>query len=326
VTLIAGFKCEGGVVLCADTLEEAIPVKYSVDKLIVYEKEWCRVGFAGSGDQGDLIDTVVERIRERLDEDKPDSLALVKASIRAALVDVYSNDIAAFPQPPPPADPIDTQVLLLIAVRAKNDSEASLLLGNCSVLHEAEPYELRGIGEVVRFVAQRLYRETLSLMETRLLCVHLLSLSKKNLTGVGGESHIVVLTNDGWIYKESIKETELIETGLEHFDRVFGDLFLAFADTGLSEDEFFPRLQKFVNLTKRLRKELCDRFAKQHLSWAINDPSYVGDPYRKLPDGTHELIGPMSVDYHFTDKPHGASGWASAESPEPEKEKGDESS
>lgn len=37
VTLIAGFKCHGGIVLCADTLEQAAPVKYSVEKLVLYE-------------------------------------------------------------------------------------------------------------------------------------------------------------------------------------------------------------------------------------------------------------------------------------------------
>lgn len=138
MTLIAGFKCKGGIVLCADTLEEANPVKYSVEKLLLYETDWCRVGFAGSGDQGDLIDTVVERIRERLDVKKPSKVADVKKAIRAALVSVYKNEFAALP-----AEQIDTRVILLIAVRAKNDDDASLLLANCSTLHEVARYDIR---------------------------------------------------------------------------------------------------------------------------------------------------------------------------------------
>lgn len=299
MTLIAGFKCRGGIVLCADTLEEASPVKYSVEKLVLYETDWCRVGFAGSGDQGDLIDTVVERVREQLDVRKPSNFADVKKTIRAALVNVYKNEMATFPQTS--AEQTDTRVMLLIAVRAKHDDDASLLLANCSTLHEVGRYDVRGIGEVVRFVASRLYRDDLPLIQGVILAAHLLALSKRNLVGIGGESHIAVLTKDGWLQKEPTPEIELSERSLEAFEKAVADLTLAYADTSLTEEQFFPILQRFVNLTKQFRAKLIDEFTKHHLSWALTDPLYVGDPYRKLPDGAEVMFGPIRADYSFFD-------------------------
>lgn len=153
----------------------------------------------------------------------------------------------------------------------------------------------------MRFVAKRLFRDNLSLQQGVLLCAHLLSLSKQYVADVGGDSYILVLTSDGWVHKEQVRETKLSETFLEYFDTVLGDLFLAYADTSLTEQVFKEKLAKFSDITKALRKELCDQFAKMHLGWAMSDPMYVGDPYRKLPEGAELMMGPIRADYSFFD-------------------------
>lgn len=298
MTLIAGIKCEGGVVLCADSEETAGVAKYSTEKLDVYEQEWCRMGIAGAGNYGDLIDTVVDNIKQGLDRDKPTTFDKVRESLRRTLILVHENEVRTFPS----SRPEETIVELLIAVRPREEENADLWATSAAALHPVRGgYDVRGIGEVVRYVAKRLYRENLSLMQGVLLSVHLLSLSKHYLTNIGGDSQILVLTSAGWILKEPVKETELSETFLEYFDTVLSNLFLAYADTSLTEQQFDEKLSSFNELTKKLRKELCAQFTKHHLGWSMTDPMYVGDAYRKLPEGAELMFGPIRADYSFFD-------------------------
>ncbi|HKG58894.1 MAG TPA: hypothetical protein VKB05_03870 [Pyrinomonadaceae bacterium] len=88
---------------------------------------------------------------------------------------------------------------------------------------------------------------------------------------------------------------------MEYFDTVLSGLFLAYADTSLTESQFALKLLRFTELTKKLRMELSEQFTKHHLAWASTDPMYVGDPYRKLPDGASVMLGPVKTDYHFFD-------------------------
>lgn len=172
MTLIAGFKCLGGIALCADTLEETQHIKCYAEKLITYDREWCQVGFAGSGENGDLIDGVVDKVQGFLDDNKPETLSDIKRVIGDALISVYQNEMAAYPQPS--GDPVDIRVVLLMAVHGKKDSQAILLTSYGTLLHESHRYDIRGIGEIVRFGAKRLYRDDMSLWRGVLLCTHLL--------------------------------------------------------------------------------------------------------------------------------------------------------
>lgn len=101
--------------------------------------------------------------------------------------------------------------------------------------------------------------------------------------------------------QRTCKRNELSETFLEYFDTVLSGLFLAYADTSLTESQFALKLLRFTELTKKLRMELSEQFTKHHLAWASTDPMYVGDPYRKLPDGASVMLGPVKTDYHFFD-------------------------
>lgn len=140
MTLIAGFKCEGGVVLCADTQETTGAAKYSTEKLEAYERDWCRVGIAGAGNYGDLIDTMVDRIRSGLDRDKPTTSESVRHSISTTLINVHDNEVRAYPA----GRPEDEIVELLIAVRPEQEQSAELWATSATALHPESRYDVRG--------------------------------------------------------------------------------------------------------------------------------------------------------------------------------------
>jgi hypothetical protein len=304
VTLIAGFKCEGGIVLCADTYQEASGMKRSVEKLIVYERDWCSVGFAGSGDQGDLIDTVVDSIQSTLDASRPEILHEIKRSIKDSLVLVYRNELAAFPQPPATSEPTDTIVTLLIAVKGKKDQNAELLLSYGTALHPVPEYEVRGSGETLEFVAERLFRHDLPLRHGVLLCTHLLGLSKAHVGGVGGESHIAVITNGGWIQKARLVETDLSESFFKRVDNIFSETLLSFADPSLDDQGFDDAIALFTDHTRILRQEYAANFQEQVMRLVQTDPTFR-DAYQKLPEGTRRVFGKTAWRYRFDDETGG---------------------
>lgn len=169
MTLIAGFRCNGGVpggvVLSADSYESDRLNKGQANKLVEYRRDWCTVGIAGAGDDSDVIDATVERIIDELEGYKPTTLSDIKSAVREALKDLPHSDNSAN---------------LLISVCPAVDPHASLWVVADRCLHTAtRGHEVRGIGSMIRFVAEQLYKPDISLYDGVLLSVHLLRLANK---------------------------------------------------------------------------------------------------------------------------------------------------
>lgn len=152
MTIAVGFKCQGGVVLCADTQETAGDLKWPVEKVVSYEKEWCQAGFAGA-DDGDIADTLIQRLQENLHR-RYDSIEKVRTYIRMTLQAVYKNEIDLLPYPDS-----EKTVRLLIAVRPKAQQEVTMFKTLGPVVKEISTFEVIGVGDVVRYVAANLYRD-----------------------------------------------------------------------------------------------------------------------------------------------------------------------
>ena len=66
MTLIACFKCSDGVVLCADSQETVGEYRFSRQKLVPFLAGNFELAIAGSGNDGDLIDSFVQRLQNNL--------------------------------------------------------------------------------------------------------------------------------------------------------------------------------------------------------------------------------------------------------------------
>jgi ATP-dependent protease HslVU (ClpYQ) peptidase subunit len=175
MTIVAGFKCEGGVVLCADTQETAgKDLKWSTTKLTTYDKKWCQAGFGGSG-MGQIADMLIERLKEELDNGY-DNISRIRNGIRSTLRNAYETEIKQLPYPDE-----DKVVDLLIALRPKAQQGSVLVACHCAVDREIYSYEVIGAGEILRYVAENLYRSDLPISQGVLLGVHLVSLAKTSL-------------------------------------------------------------------------------------------------------------------------------------------------
>jgi 20S proteasome alpha/beta subunit len=278
MTLVAGFKCQGGVVLCADTRETAEDIKLWVEKLSWYEQPWCQAGFGGSG-HSDMIDMLVERIQAKLDKGY-DNLRQVRNCIRLALHEGYEEEIN--PHPYPYAEKI---VTLLIAVRPRGQQSVTLLKSTATVLHEVPAFELIGVGELVQYVARSLYSNDLSISQGKTLGVHLVSLAKKFVDGVDGDIHVLIVTSDGRIGIERVEYSQKQERFFEEFNVALTDLTLSCPDTSVSNKDVNRKLRTFASDVRGLRERYFRDVMNESLRHALSGKGQ-GDVFSRFPIGT----------------------------------------
>ena len=66
VTLIAGFNCIDGYIICSDSQETVGDMRAPAEKLSIWTEGNFEVAIAGSGNNGELIDAFEERFRDEL--------------------------------------------------------------------------------------------------------------------------------------------------------------------------------------------------------------------------------------------------------------------
>ena len=252
VTLIVGLRCTDGVVLAADTEESTAYTRGRTRKLLTRTfANDAVVAIAGAG-SGDLIDSAVEQIFEMVDTSKPKNIADLKALIRQALLRFYRQEVRNYPT----RDPLDTVVDLICAIRAPApDKHFALYKASGPVISSVSGFAVLGSGAVMRHVLEELYQPTIAVQRGVALVLHLLSLGKRYVTGVGGDSHIVTLTADGMPVQEPIGEIRIKERYLDGFNRLVGELLLHFPDRSIMPRSFTEAMERLTTDAGSLREK-----------------------------------------------------------------------
>ena len=280
MTLVAGFKCRGGVVLCADSQEHAQDLKFWVDKLFYYNEEWCQAGFGGSG-PGWLVDRLLERIGEELDK-RHDTIAAVRGSIRRALQDVYKKEVKLHPD-----DEKEKQAELLIAVRPKSEQQVTMFHTDGPVMHEVfgSGYQIVGVGEAAGYIAQNLYKADLSINAGVILGTYVTGHAKKYIDSVAGNTQILVVTDVGRIEYERVEASERKEKLFEDFNEALKELILLLPDTSQWEDYVTFNVNAFANRIKELRAQYLAKESEEHTLRALGPGKHPPEVYSRFPQG-----------------------------------------
>src|SRR5579862_4765061 len=112
VTIVAGFCCADGIVLCADTEHNAGLSKFQRKKILSYSDEECEVRFAGSG-HSDYIDMTIEKMGLVL-RGKGKTIEGIKEAFESVALDIHTRHIQPFFNMQDESRP---QICLLVAVR-----------------------------------------------------------------------------------------------------------------------------------------------------------------------------------------------------------------
>lgn len=258
MTIVAGFNCRDGIVLCADT-QELIRDYLKVDtpKIEIRPQpsitKWdvpVWAAFAGSG-TAPLIDKLIELMWTAAENKPPEFYETTQAMEQACKN--YYEELATLYQA---NDPYYPRAELLYAV--STGGRMGLFKASGPVITKVRHYELSGAGDILaKYICNRMYPRMggMGIKEAVILALHLLEQTKGNVEGCGGDSHIVVVHPDSQpTYVDRAKVVGAARQ-LFYLETAANQLMMLGPDLSLNDTEFDLALNGIVENIRTSRAE-----------------------------------------------------------------------
>ncbi|WP_158752227.1 hypothetical protein [Acidobacterium sp. S8] len=275
MTYISAFRCLGGIVISADTEENWGDQKNYVEKLSIVEGLAFPLAIGGAG-IADLVEPMVQEVTEKAAERKPATTKELAALLKEAIDTVYRDDLPWLAVKKHERTPE-----FLIAAKPTSEDFCIFRIKGRR-LYPVKTMAIIGYATPINSALLiRMYRDNLPMQQAVMLAVYLVSLSKKLDEGVGGETSVAVIRENGaWIdYPPYILNSE---DRIAEFLKLTDDLFLSSVDISISPSAFPAILEKFRNDVATLRQKYLDQSSAISLGRVFSDPNYGGEPYEKV--------------------------------------------
>ncbi len=195
MTIVAGFPGPGFVVLAADSEEGGGLTKSSVHKIALIDKGDSKVLIGGAG-HGDFIDLAVQHADEQI-APKSD-LKTIRVKLERIVTDIYSQRIESYPE----HQREQCEFHLLCALWSQREAGKSpqlIRVGRAVSLIRRAP-EAIGIGTyLARYLMATLGIEGHDVYKAVRLAIYVIAQAKKYVAQCGGQTQVVVLSNDGTV-------------------------------------------------------------------------------------------------------------------------------
>jgi len=253
MTVALGFRCEDGIVLCADTqITKEGALKYYQKKTFLVEgsDRWS-VGFTYSGNP-DVMDLVIEKMRERF---LPDGIEVYDEKGER---NIYLEPTIGVVRE------IVEEVLIQVSKKHKKEMDSLEMLCAVSIAGKAlemfrtkrtlvaeAQWECLGIGDspLIRYLAEVFNWPHMSTKQALLLAVYMVQQAKKYVDGCGGDTDAIIFDRKGSGEKITRERIKYFEQYLESTMVEASSLFAAGIKTELSATE-----------TELLLTAICRRF------------------------------------------------------------------
>ena len=285
MTIIAGFKCKNGIVVCADTLETSGPSKRQVPKLHFEETEIMpgepiALAFCGAG-YGPLIDKLFDESWKSAQ--RAATIDDVCGEIESTIKVLYKEYGEIYQAGACPT------AELIYGVKTK-DGNTKLFSANGPIVTERADYYSAGAGYYMAdFLASRMYEKNLTLRQCVILAAYVLFQAKEHVDGCGGGSHIAALRNDGTSGLIDSTHVETLTNLVRDADVQVGRILMKCADRQLSEKEFIESSTSTLKLLAFFRELELKKLREHEEMWptpGLDDTDDLGLP--KLPNGKPE--------------------------------------
>lgn len=239
MTLIGGFRCTDGVVLCADT-EMTIPgwLKYPGSKLQLFNRPKCSPAFAFAGDAQFckmFIQKLVARISlaERTGKDIYEAIEEESWKIHEKFRD----------------EAYERESSLIASMFNASAHERNLLdIYGGKVAWVSQSCQGTGTAST-RALVTELFSDSLTMSQTALLAVYLLAEGKAYGDGVGKDSQILMLSDEGWYSPFPISASERnlqeIENDYIRLKQLLKPVILAYSNYEIGNQDFSKILETF---------------------------------------------------------------------------------
>lgn len=283
VTLIAAFKCDQGVVVCADTKETVtLPgrgqYRVRVTKIKPQAAGEYDVVIGGAGD-AHLVDGFTRRLVAAISS-WPAALgdAEIESNVSDLLLDYHSNQVAATPR----ADALD----FIMCLKSKRDPHISLWELRDVEIAPIDTYSLIGWEEpIYDYEVKWLYRDGLRLAQAALLGIRLFTMAKNTSDYVGGDTQLIVITDHGMDALDQ-EQVDMLKERVQTFNDALAQLVLDLPDTSIEQGKFSDSLKKFQKLVMHVREYYLGHLVGRSLYRAIFDPNWKGDISKQFPPHT----------------------------------------
>jgi 20S proteasome alpha/beta subunit len=290
MTYIAAFGCVGGIVMCADTQETRGEYKNYVEKIEIVDDLSYPLAIGGAGVE-DILKPFMQEIVERVMTSKPATKAALQAEIKATIKKVYEYDV--------PALVLKKQHLtpqFLIAAKPSQDEPCIFPVIGKRLYKEQRRAIIGYPSAYNQGLLKRLHRDDLPMQQAVMLAIYLVSQSKKYDEGVGGDTQIVVVRDNGARIDDP-QYVKQFDVFIGEFLALIDHLFLNCVDVSIPPDSVFPgKLAEFGEKVKALRSKALVFSAAHTLERTFNDPTYKGDPYPKTFPGSITTVGLGGID------------------------------
>jgi hypothetical protein len=257
VTVAAGFVCQNGIVLCADSQESAGDYKFPVEKVLTRGDAWTEVAVVGSG-YGPLVDMASQRIAGRLLGGYQD-YDIIEKRISETLNELYETSFRLYPV----RDEEDRIIDLLVAVKLLKTGYPILFHTSATAISRVSEYVIVGSGRAAQYEVQNLFSRWMRVSRGILIAVQLLKVAEAVLHTVGGRPVIVTMHSadvgmgvaDDWQVDETAK-------ALRQFDAQISSLQMDFADLSLGDDSFVEKLRQLETRLIEDRHQYRQKAAK----------------------------------------------------------------
>jgi hypothetical protein len=242
-------RANGAVVFGADTEEGLGDMKRRVHKIPTHRLQPAMI--TGACLHGHLMDTAVERIFRSFDPGIPKTFEAVDVQLGKIMDGLYSREFRVYP------DQNSIRMQLLVAAKPREETKAGVWVIDCNVVRRMEsPHEIVGVGELVHYIADHLHYGTESLENVVLETVQLLSAAKSRVQGVGGESYVHWLRDDGTMGMKTFRFSPETESLYDYYLMMGRSLLLATGTEGVTEAQFDEIADKFIRDMKWKRAQI----------------------------------------------------------------------
>jgi len=268
VTIIAGFKCQGGVVLCSDTQETSEGAKRNVTKLQCFQGPVISqdgqgmvnadlgLAICGAG-YGPFIDKITSQAWDavRHVSDIWEASERVESMIKETYQEfgqIYQT--GACPQ-----------VDLIYGI---TKGGASSLFQAIGPVVKKTTYASDGIGSyLANFLTTRMRGDGwLTIRQTIILAAYILFQAKEHVEGCGGDSHIAVLRESESSGMVDFRLIQHLTEYLKSADHYTGEMLLTAADFSISDSDASDGISNSVDMLKFLRSEEIKRLEEHRES------------------------------------------------------------
>jgi 20S proteasome alpha/beta subunit len=251
MTIAAGFVCNDGILLCADT-------EYSGGSKVYKEKIFSRhfdggtAVFVIAGHESHAKMVIRDCEYEFADASMKRSLKNVERIFREALKPIYESYVTQA------ADPWTADFSVLMAVRLHGCVPA-LFVSTSESVDVVDTFVCRGTGNYPgEYIISRAYDPFISIRIASVIALQALSAAKKHSTGVGGPSQFIVLT-PGQISDVVSQDFDVAEEQIRLFENEVGQLLLTFGNGAVDESGFQKALVSFGHTLSGFRQKMLSR-------------------------------------------------------------------